>query len=221
MEQDFSKYKLLIAPMLYMIRPGVAERIIKFVEAGGTFVTTYFTGYVNETDLCFLTGFPGPLRKLLGIWAEELDPLPESRTQRILASPENPLKLSGEYTARQFCELVHAEGANVLATYGSDFYAGRPAVTVNHAGNGEAYYIASRNDDRFCDDFLGSIVKKLGLRRSIDAPLPLGVTATYRTDGKHDWVFLMNFSNSPAHVAGNAPIDLPAYGLKVIRKEHS
>ena len=221
MEQDFSKYKLLIAPMLYMIRPGVAERIIKFVEAGGMFVTTYFTGYVNETDLCFLTGFPGPLRKLLGIWAEELDPLPDSRTQSIHASPGNAAGLSGEYTARQFCELVHAEGANVLATYGSDFYTGHPAATVNHVGNGQAYYIASRNDDRFCDDLLDSIVKKLNLRRSIDAPLPVGVTATYRSDGKRDWIFLMNFSNTPAHIEGKTPIELPAYGLKMIRRDRA
>nr|AIA90722.1 CAZy families GH42 protein [uncultured Cronobacter sp.] len=28
---------------------------------------------VNESDLCHLGGFPGPLRKLLGIWAEEID----------------------------------------------------------------------------------------------------------------------------------------------------
>jgi beta-galactosidase len=42
-------------------------------RCGGHLVTTYWTGVVNETDLCHLGGFPGPLRKLLGIWAEEID----------------------------------------------------------------------------------------------------------------------------------------------------
>jgi beta-galactosidase len=219
MDQDFSKYKLLIAPMLYMIRPGVAERILRFVEAGGTFVTTYFTGYVNETDLCFLTGFPGPLRKLLGIWAEELDALSETHTQKVQASSNNETGLSGEYTARQYCELIHTEGAQALATYATDFYTGRPAATVNHVGKGSAYYIASRNDDRFTDDFVGGLVKKLSLRSSIDAKLPLGVTATHRTDGKHDWIFLMNFTDTPAHIEGKTPTDLPEYGIKVIRTE--
>ena len=60
MEQDFSRYKLLVAPMLYMVRPGVGERIQQFVEAGGTFVATYWSGIVDEFDLCFLGGFPGP-----------------------------------------------------------------------------------------------------------------------------------------------------------------
>ncbi len=57
--------------MLYMVRPGVAERIEKFVEDGGTFVTTYWSGIANESDLCFLGGFPGPLRKVLGIWSKK------------------------------------------------------------------------------------------------------------------------------------------------------
>jgi beta-galactosidase len=221
MEQDFSKYKLLIAPMLYMLRAGVAERLIKFVEAGGTLVTTYFTGYVDENDLCFLTGFPGPLRKLLGIWAEELDALPDSREQKVIASQQNPLGLFGVYTARHFCELIHAEGAEVLAAYGSDFYAGRPAVTVNHAGKGNAYYIASRNDERFYEDFLGNLVKNLGLRRAIDAKLPAGVSAALRTDGKEDWIFLMNFTNASANVDAKPTVELPPYGIKVLRDQRS
>jgi beta-galactosidase len=58
MDSDFFGYKLLIAPMLYMIRPGVAERVAQFVESGGTFVTTYWSGIVDEYDLCFLEDFP-------------------------------------------------------------------------------------------------------------------------------------------------------------------
>ena len=58
--------------MLYMVREGFAERAEAFVANGGHLVTTYWTGVVDETDLCHLGGF-GPLRKLLGIWAEEIE----------------------------------------------------------------------------------------------------------------------------------------------------
>ena len=61
--------------MLYLVRPGVGERIEQFVADGGTFVTTYWSGIVDENDLCFQGGFPGPLRKTLGIWSEEIDGL--------------------------------------------------------------------------------------------------------------------------------------------------
>lgn len=212
MEQDLSKYKLVIAPMLYMIRPGVAERIIRFVEQGGTFVTTYLTGYVDENDLCFLDGFPGPLRKLLGVWAEELDTLPNHRTQQIVAAPGNELELDGTYSARHYFEMIHAEGARVLAAYGSDFYAGQPAVTVNAFGKGKAYYIASRNDERFNRDFMDALVRNLKLTRAVDAELPPGVTATFRTDGKRRWTFLMNFTDRP--VSANQT-SLAAYDIVV------
>jgi beta-galactosidase len=216
MEQEIGKYKLVIAPMLYMLRGGIAEKIEKFVEAGGTFVATYFSGYVNENDLCFLGGFPGPLRKVLGIWNEELDALPEKHQQTIATSPGNGLGLNGHYKAKQFCEIIHAESAKVLATYGSDFYSGQPAVTVNQFGAGKAYYIASRNDERFTDEFCDALVRQLKLRRAVSGELPSGVTATHRTDGKRDWVFLMNFNAKAVRVTSNPPVELPKYGVRVM-----
>ena len=188
-DRDFSGYKLVVAPMLYLLRPGVAERITKFVEAGGTFVTTYFTGVVDESDLCFLTGFPGPLRKLLGIRAEETDTLYDDESVKIVPSKSNGVGLTGEYAARQWCDLIHAEGADVLATYGSEFYAGRPALTVNRVGKGKAFYVASRNDARFQSDFFGHLVTDLQLNSPF-GKLPDGITAETRGG----LIFLMSFA---------------------------
>ena len=149
---DFSRYRLLIAPMLYMVRPGVAERISRFVADGGTFVATYWSGIVDEHDRCFLGGFPGPLRKVLGIWAEEIDALYDGEVNYVVMTAENSLGLTGVYQARELCDLIHLEGAETLGVYKEDFYAGRPAVTVNRFGKGEAYYLASRNEDQFLED---------------------------------------------------------------------
>ena len=41
-ETELSQYKLVIAPVLYMTKPGVDVRIREFVAHGGTFVTTFF-----------------------------------------------------------------------------------------------------------------------------------------------------------------------------------
>ena len=51
--------KLLIAPMLYMVKPGVDEKLKAFVKNGGTLVVSYFSGYVDEHDLVTLGGYPG------------------------------------------------------------------------------------------------------------------------------------------------------------------
>jgi beta-galactosidase len=230
MEQDFSSYKLLIAPMLYMLRPGVAERIEAFVKGGGTFVATYLSGIVDENDLCFLGGWPGPLRETLGIWAEEIDALYENDANAVLPAAGNGLGLNGEYVARDFCDLIHAETAQVLATYKSDFYAGRPALTVNQLGKGRAYYVASRNDERFLDDFYAALGDQLSLLRALDTELPFGVSAQLRTDGERRFIFLMNFNPMPATVElgtisgadllTGAPLqtraELPANGVVVL-----
>lgn len=201
MDQDFSPYKLLIAPMLYMLRPEVDERIAAFVKGGGTLVLTYWSGIVDENDLVILGGWPGGmLREVTGVWAEEIDALYPQDANHIIPAPSNPLGLKGEYLARDYCDLVHAEGATVLATYKSDFYAGRPALTTNAYGAGTAYTITSNNDNRFLADFYGRLAEDLALLRSLNAELPHGVSAQLRSDGEHRYVFLMNFYAGPTRV---------------------
>lgn len=197
---DFSSYKLLIAPMLYMLLPGVAERLKQFVAGGGTLVTTYWSGIVDDNDLCFLGGWPGGLREVLGIWDEETDTITAEERNTVQMVPGNELGLSGSYEARDYLALIHAEGARVLAAYGSDFYAGRPALTVNDYGKGRAYYVASRNDEKFIDDFYGRLASQLDLLRALPVDLPTGVTAQLREDGEKKFIFVMNFNNSPAFV---------------------
>ncbi|SNX53392.1 beta-galactosidase [Thermoanaerobacterium sp. RBIITD] len=195
MENDFNRYKLLIAPMLYMLKDGVVERIKQFVKNGGTFVTTYWSGIVNENDLCYLGGFPGPLKEVLGIWSEEIDGLHDKDENCVVFNETNELGIKGEYKAKELCEIIHLEGAKDLAKYKEDFYAGYPAVTVNNYGNGKAYYIAFRNNDDFVDDFYGKIIEFLNIKRSINCDLPIGVTVQERTDGKRKFVFLLNFTH--------------------------
>jgi len=200
-DSDFSAYKLLIAPMLYMLRPGVAERITDFVRQGGIFVTTYLSGIANESDLCFQNGFPGPLRRLLGIWAEETDTLYDHEAVKIVAVPGNTAGLSGSYCARIFCDLLHAEGAEVLATYESEFYKNTAAVTANAFGKGRAFYVASRNEPRFQADFYRHLIDNLKLRRVLGTELPDGVTAQIRTDGNHEFIFILGFNRENVTIA--------------------
>lgn len=233
MDCDFSSYRLLVAPMLYMVRPGVAERIEKFVAAGGTFVTTYCSGIVDESDLCFLGGFPGPLRKVLGIWAEETDSLYDTDGNTAVMSDGSGLPGGKLYTVKHLCDLVHCETARSLGSYESDFYAGMPALTVNDFGRGNAYYIAFRNNDDFERDFYGMLAGQLKLRKTLKADLPHGVTAQMRTDGESEFLFVMNFTDGAKTVSmkDESPCDdllsgakagdeiaLPPFGVRVLRK---
>ena len=188
-------YSLVVAPCLFLLRDGFAERIGRFVEAGGTFVATWLTGIVGPTGLCFTGGFPGPLRKLLGVWAEETDYLYEDERNSIECVPGNSAGLAGSFGTSTVCDVIHAEGAEVAATYGRDFYAGSPALTRNRCGEGEAWYLATRGDDAFLDAFHGALAHRLSLPRALDADLPEGVSANIREDdGGRRFVFVVNYS---------------------------
>ncbi|MFC3911961.1 beta-galactosidase [Pseudaeromonas sharmana] len=228
---DLSGYQLVIAPMLYMVRDGFAERVDAFVQAGGQFVASYWTGVVNESDLCHLGGFPGPLRPILGIWAEEIDGLYDDESNSVSGIDGNALGLTGPYQVTHLCERIQLEGAEALATYGSDFYAGEPAVTVKSHGAGKAYYVASRNDLAFQRDFFGRLIADLALPRALESTLPAGVTAQCRTDGEQKFVFVQNYTREVRYVtlpqgyrdlvSGDelsGQLTLPAFGVRVLAR---
>jgi len=230
---EIAGYRLLIAPMLYMLRPGAAERIRAFVEGGGTLVMTYWSGIVDENDLCILGGWPGGgLREVLGVWDEEIDALYGDDRNRIVMADDNALGMSGQYETRELCGLIHPEGADVLATYGDDFYAGRAALTVNAFGQGRAYYVASRNSDAFLSDFYGRLIEQMQIRPILDAQPPAGVSVQVRSDGESDFVFLMNFAEEARAVdlgdealtdvltgeSAAGTVTLERYGLRILQR---
>ncbi|MDR2150798.1 MAG: beta-galactosidase [Spirochaetaceae bacterium] len=185
----FDKYTLLVAPMLFLLREGLAQRIDQFVQNGGIFVTTYLTGYVNESTLTFLGGFPGPLKETLGLWFEEIDAL--------FPGESNSIEWCGKsYRAFDLCELAHLRGATALGTYRSDFYAGYPALTVNQRAKGKAYCIAARTDTDLLNDFYRNLVQEAHIKPALEYSLPDGVTAQIRSNDKTDFVFVMNCTDT-------------------------
>jgi len=198
---DLSGYKLVVAPQLYLLKPGVSESLMSFVRNGGTLLLTCFSGVVNESNLCFLGGFPGDgLREFCGVWAEEMDFLYEGESQTVEMLPGNALGLEGTFQTQRKLEVMHAEGAEVLATVSSDFYAGNPILTCKEQGTGRVYYLGAHMQEAFLDHLGPALVRSADLTKVIDTELPKGVTAQMRTDGDRDFVFLQNFTISSASV---------------------
>ncbi|MCP1426052.1 beta-galactosidase [Paenibacillus xylanexedens] len=188
-DTDLSKYDIVLAPVLYMVKPGFAAKLEKYVEAGGTFLTTFFSGIVNENDLVTTGGYPGELRKLLGIWVEEIDALlPEQKNRIVLKETYGDLQ--GEYGCGMLCDLLHSEGAEVIAEYGDDFYKGMPVVTRNTFGQGEAWYVASDPDERFLDGLLGQLAAAKNVESLLETPV--GVEVSARTKDGKPYLFVMN-----------------------------
>lgn len=161
MEQSLDSYKLVVAPMLYMFRSGIETKLRTFVENGGILIMTYWSGIVNETDLCYLEGTPHSLLDVFGLRSKEIDGLYEWEENSLIPIPENSLQLHTSYKCKNLCDLVQLNGATPLMNYGSDFYQGTPALTVNQYGKGYAYYICTDAEELFYHDFYAKIYFKL------------------------------------------------------------
>jgi beta-galactosidase len=206
--QDLGAYKLVIVPMPYLLRPGFSERLSAYVAAGGTVLTTYLAGTVDEHDQCFGGGFPGPLRTLFGVWSEETDTpvakdapgiVPSIGSEGCLSGSD--VGLSGSYAAKQWCDIIHDEGATVVATYTGTWYAGQPAVTRNRHGTGAAWYVAARSEQRLIDDLVAHLAQALALPRAVAHDLPAGVITRTRGTGAEQRLFVLNFSGVAQQVA--------------------
>lgn len=188
-DADFSKYQVVVAPVLYMVKEGMAEALEKFVADGGTLVTGYMSGIVDQSDNVHLGGYPGPLRKMCGIWAEEIDALAPEQT--------NVLKFTDgtEAKCNLLCDIIRLEGAEVVANYGEDFYADSPAVTKNTFGKGTVYYVGTQPEACALDKILDMVAAGAGVERLIDEDTPLEITKRVK-DGNEFW-FILNLTGKP------------------------
>lgn len=229
-EEDFRKYDVVIAPVMYMAKQGFAECVEAFVSQGGTFVTTFFSGIVNENDLVTLGGYPGELRKVMGVWAEEIDALlPGQQNQMVLRGRKG--QLEGTYDCGILCDVIHAEGAEVVAEYGSDYYQGMPSLTVNSFGQGKAWYVATSPEPKFLKDLMQTICNEHGIEPVLRAPE--GVEVTKRVKEGVEFTFVLNHmpESKPVPLEGETYVDLltgeehrdscevPARGVMILEKQ--
>lgn len=185
-DADLSKYKLVAAPVLYMIKEGMQERLTDFVMQGGALLTTYMSGIVDQSDNVHLGGYPGPLRELAGIWVEEIDALaPEQSNGVSLVNEE----LTG--TSNLVSDLIHLENAEALAHYTSNFYAGMPAVTKNTFGDGTVYYFGGQLEDQLQDQLFKTIVEENDITPVIEEATKLEVACRENAEAK--FFVIINF----------------------------
>jgi beta-galactosidase len=192
---DLTPYDVVLAPVLHIVKGDLAARLEAVAARGGTILTTFLSGRVDAHDRAFLTDVPGPLAPLMGVRVDEWDARPPDFVQPV---PE----LSAE--ARLVFEIVLPQGAEPIATYGADFYAGTPAVTRNRFGDGEGWYVATALDQPGVDQ----VVRRVLARHDLIGPYAghTGLeTATRVTADGTRLLFLLNHATEPAHLTAHAP----------------
>ncbi|ROR97001.1 beta-galactosidase [Salana multivorans] len=209
-EADLGAYDVVLAPLLHLVRGDAVASLASVVERGGTVVTGYLSGRRDEDDRRFLADFPGPLADLAGVRVAETDAAePGVRTRVSGVLPDG----SGlETTGGMVVEVLVPEGAEVVARYGDDFYAGEPAVTLRThpaaggaagAAPGQVWYVGTE----LAQDGIAAIVRCALDRHGLVGPYAdvpgLELATRVRADGgRVD--FLLHHGAEPVTVALHA-----------------
>lgn len=183
-------YDLVFAPMLYLDKNGFSDALHRYVAQGGHFVTSYFSGYADDTDLVRLGGYPASWKDLLGVWVEESDALPPD--------VENHFSYDGvRHACHILCDLMHPldDTVEILGAYEEDFYRNMPVVTRHPFGKGACWYVGTRSDEAFYQAFVSDVCRECGISPLAKAPAEVEITRRENENGM--FLFLLNHSNVP------------------------
>jgi beta-galactosidase len=187
---DLSSYRLVIAPNLYLVPDDSVDNILRYVSDGETLLMSFFSGIVDRRDHIRLGGYPAPFKELLGLSIEDFVPMATGETNRLDTT-------DGAY-CDLWADLIHLEGAESLASYTDDFYAGTPAVTRNVFGEGAAYYLGTRPEERYTRSLLQRVCQEAGVKPTAD--VPTGVDAVRRKTEDASFLFLLNHNQEAVEV---------------------
>jgi len=187
---DFSQYKVVIAPLLYVMTDEIAENIKRYVSNGGIFIAGFRCAIKDKNSNMLKEVLPGKLRDLFGIsiytWDNIRDRVVEIRD-----------KGGKTYKGDTFADLITPEGAEVIAWYSSGWYTSYSAVTVNNYGKGKAYYIGCGLSQEFYDSLMKEILSEYSLK---ELSFPEEVEVNIREkDGKR-LIFINNFSDRTVYI---------------------
>jgi beta-galactosidase len=188
-EADLARYRLVVAPNLYLLTDDAAANLERFVQGGGTAAISFFSGIVDARSHVRLGGYPAPLRKLLGIVVTEFWPQRDDQLSPIVLGDQR-------YSCEHWRDWIELEGAEAVGTFADGWLEGRPAVTRN-AG---AWYVGTRLDHAATTE----VVKRLTEQASVAPTLaaPKGIEAVRRSVDGRSLLFVLN------HLADEATIEL-------------
>lgn len=194
--QDFSAYKVLIIPSLYVADDALLRRISDYVKNGGHVLMTFKSGFTNENTAVRWEMAPGPLRQMLGFHYQEFSNLAQP-----LALKADPYHAGDDNKVEYWAEFLQLDTAKALATYDHPFFGRWPAITENSFGKGNVVYEGTYLSDKLQAEVVRGFLSDLGMIGS-DQKLPASVHAQSATNSQNRQLhFYFNYSGDPKSFA--------------------
>jgi len=193
---DFSRYKLLVVPALYIADDALLNRIADYVKNGGHVVMTFKGGFANENSAVRWVRAPGPLREAAGFSYQEF-----SNLEQPLALKGDPFHAGNDNKVSYWAEFLMPEHAQARAWYDHPFFGRWPAITENHYGSGTLLYEGTYLSDTLQKHVLLDVLKEAALVGP-DQQLPAAVWVRHGVNrlGK-PLHYYFNYSGEPKSFA--------------------
>lgn len=220
--ESLQQYEVLFYPHASILTKERMALLEQYVAGGGKLVMGCRTGYKDLNGKCVMEYLPGLAAKVTGTDIPEYSFVAPDDGKVMV--DWNGVKIE----AAVFNDLLApvGDGAEVLGTYVSSYYAGTPALVKNSFGEGEAYYFGGA----FALDTAAVFLEKLGVAQPWSQVISLPEScelAVRRKEGRY-YLFVLNYLPEPAEIilkkeltdlleGGNASghLQVEGYGVKV------
>ncbi len=206
--ESLEGYRIVCAPEMYVASTGVAERLEAFTRQGGTVILTTRSGVKDGNNNAVMAQLPGCYRAMTGVYAVEYAPVGWDHV---------PVRFEDGSVVDvcQWCDILEANGAQVLARYDGEYFCGAAAVTRNVFGDGLAYYLGAVGTQPLYDRIARMTAEEAGL--SIVPELPPRVEIVTRTAAEKSARFVFNNDECPkTFVLDGQTITLSPFEMKVL-----
>jgi Beta-galactosidase len=203
---ELQRYRVLVYPHPAILTEKAANLLRAYAEAGGTVLFGARTGYKDEFGHCRMMPFPGFASSLCGITVEDftaVNGIAEAPTLRWAdESDAEASTAAAAVTADSFNDILYVESSSVkvLAEYASDYYAGKPALTVNELGEGRVYYYGAA----YNEEAVRLLLPRLGLRKTAEdlvrAPSEVELAIRRHEESGEAYTFALNYAAQPVTV---------------------
>jgi beta-galactosidase len=190
-DPDFSRYKVLIVPTLYIADDALLQKISDYVKNGGQVLMTFKSGFANENSAVRWVRAPGPLWQAAGFSYQEF-----SNLEHPLALKGDPFGAGVQNQVSYWAEFLMPEHAAALAWYDHPFFGKWPAITSNQYGTGTLTYEGTYLSDELQRRVVLDVLQHAGLTGP-DQTLPssIHVKHGFNRFGKRIHYYL-NYSGS-------------------------
>jgi beta-galactosidase len=187
---DFSKYKVIVVPPLYVASDALLKRLAEYVRGGGNLLAAFKSGFCNEFSTVRWEMAPGPLREAAGFHYQEFSSL-----RQPLELKDDPFHAGGENKVSEWAEMILLESAKGLAYYDQPFFEKYPAITRNSFGKGTLTYEGTVLSDLLQDRVMSSVLQLTGLTGP-DQALPANVRVKHGVNRKGKTLhYFLNYSS--------------------------